>query len=129
MALEALSVYGDWGFLALRVALAAVFLYHGFPKLRSPKGMAKNMQMPTIGPVLIGLVEVLSSLSLLFGVYPRWGALGIGVIMLGALFFKIFQWKVPFSAQDQMGWEFDLALLAAALLLLTVGPGSLIVLL
>lgn len=120
------SGYEAWGFLGLRTALAAVFLYHGIPKLQNPGEMAEMMQMPTAGPILIGSLEVLGSLAVLLGVYTAWGSLALTVVMVGALYTKIFQMDAPFSAMDQMGWEFDLVLLASALLLLTAGPGSLV---
>ena len=38
--------------------------------------------------------------------------------MLGAIYFKIFKWKMPFTSQTSTGWEFDLVLLAAGLVIL-----------
>jgi uncharacterized membrane protein YphA (DoxX/SURF4 family) len=126
MVLEALAAYESWAFLGLRTALAAVFLYHGIPKLQDPTGMAEQMGMPTAAPFLIGLVEVVGSLAVILGVYARWGALGLSIVMLGALYVKIVEMEAPFSAMDQMGWEFDLVLLTAAVLVLVAGPGGLI---
>jgi uncharacterized membrane protein YphA (DoxX/SURF4 family) len=43
--------------------------------------------------------------------------------MLGALWHKMFKWKIPFLAADKTGWEFDFILLGAAIALLFIGAG------
>ena len=74
--------------------------------------------------VLLGLVELLSGLALILGFYAEIGALLVGIVMLGALFHKMFKWNIPFSAMDKMGWEFDLILLGAAVAVLFLGAGA-----
>jgi len=44
--------------------------------------------------------------------------------MLGAIKFKIFKWKTPFTSMGQTGWEFDLINLATALTLVILGGGQ-----
>ncbi len=104
-----LSALAGYEVLILRFTVAVVFIYHGFPKLLKPKTMA----IPVLPAPLVGAVELLSGLALLAGRYTQYAALALIVVMLGALYFKIFRWKVPFSARDATGWEFDLVLLAA----------------
>jgi len=74
--------------------------------------------------VLLGLVEFLSGLALVLGLYAEIGALLVGIIMLGALWHKMFKWNIPFFAMDKTGWEFDLILLGAAISILFLGAGS-----
>lgn len=116
------SQYADWGWFFLRFAVAAVFIYHGLPKLKNPKMVSNMLGMPGIGPVpgiIQGLVEVLSGLALIFGMYLQQAALLLALIMLGAIYFKKFKWKTSFSMSDKTGWEFDFTLLAANLYILT----------
>lgn len=121
--LEQLSAYGDYGFLALRLALASVFIYHALPKLTKPKMLAGMFGGKAYLVTLLGLLEGLSGLLVLTGFQARLGALGIILAMLGALYYKIFKWKVPFYAQDKTGWEFDIVILAGALVLLVSNYG------
>ena len=115
---------GGLGLLILRLFLGFIFLYHSIPKLKMPKEMAKGMGKSTGFVVLLGSVEFLSSLALIFGLFAEVGALLIGLVMLGALYHKWFVWKVPFSAMDKLGWEFDLILLGAAIAILFLGAGA-----
>jgi len=126
MVFPSLLVYGDWGFLILRVAVAVIFLYHAWPKLKNPKGVAQAMGAPSMMPLALGLVETLSALALLSGFYFQVGALALMVVMTGAIFMKITKWHMGFSAVNATGWEFDLTLLAANLFLLLNGSGNLI---
>jgi len=113
-----------WGLLVLRVFLGIVFVYHGMPKLMMSGKMAKGMGWANGSVVLLGLVELLSGLALVLGLYAEIGALLVGIIMLGALWHKMFKWKVPFFAMDKTGWEFDFILLGAAVAILFLGAGA-----
>lgn len=125
-----LSQYEDVGLLIVRLALGIIFIYHALPKLKNPKAMAQMMGISNMAamPFVLGLVELLAGVALILGVYAQLAALLIAIIMVGAIFMKINAWKVPFAAQDKTGWEFDLVLLAAALLILFSGSGTLAVL-
>lgn len=121
-----LHILGNWGLLALRIGLAAVFLVHGKskfvmwkiqPSSKMPKKMLSAMKF-------LSVVEPLGALAVLFGFLTQFGALGLGIIMIGALVLKIWQWKTPFTVQDKLGWEFDLVLLAICVALFFFGGGS-----
>lgn len=114
----------DVGVLLLRVAVAAVFLYHALPKLKAPAEMAKGIGWPSWAPALLGGVETLGALSVALGVYAQVGAAALGIVMLGALYYKSVKWKMPFSAMDKPGWELDLVLLAANLAIFLSGAGA-----
>jgi uncharacterized membrane protein YphA (DoxX/SURF4 family) len=104
--------YHEEGLLMLRVVVAIIFLVHGVPKLK------------TKGWVAVGIVECLGALSIGLGVYTQVGALVLAAIMVGAIYFKVVKWHVPFKTMTNTGWEFDLILLAACLFIATHG-GSL----
>lgn len=119
--------YSDAGWLILRIAVGAVFIYHAMPKLKNPKGMAVGMGMPQMAwfPAVLGLVELLSAIGLIFGIWIQLAALLLAIVMVGATVMKIGKWHVPFSAMDKMGWEFDLVLFSAAVAVLLGGGGTL----
>ena len=107
--LDFLNAYSGWGMWFLQFAVGAVFIYHGWPKLKKMKNFFG------IGGGLHGVVEVVAALALIVGWYVREAGLVLAVIMLGAIYFKKFKWKTPFSSTNTTGWEYDLVLLAAAL--------------
>lgn len=123
MSFSQLLLYGDWGLLALRLAVAAIFLFHAFPKLKMSGELGKMMGWPSGAVMLLGLVELASAILVATGIYLQLGALLLGVIMLGAIYHKIFKWKIPFWSMNNTGWEFDLILLAANVALLLEGGG------
>ena len=106
----------DSGLLILRVVLAVIFLYHGGAKLFKKK-------IPASFRVL-GMLEVLGGISILIGFLTELSSIGLAIIMLGAIYLKIFKWKISFSSEKSTGWEFDLVLLAMALALFVFGPGN-----
>lgn len=122
--IEQLLQYNDIGLFVLRAAVGSVFLYHGFPKLAKTKMMAGAMGAPAAAVFALGLVEIISGLGLILGLYVQIAALVLGIVMMGSTIMKIAAWGVPFAAMDKTGWEFDFILLAANIALLLGGGGS-----
>ncbi|MBI2462763.1 MAG: DoxX family protein [Candidatus Spechtbacteria bacterium] len=122
--LEQLIQFNNFGLFLLRLVISVIFLYHAFPKLKNAKGMATAMGAPTIAVFMLGSVEFLASLGLIFGMYTQIAALVLAIVMVGAIVMKIMQWHVPFSAMDKTGWEFDFILLAANIAIILSGGGS-----
>ena len=116
--------FGDFGLLALRIALGAVFIYHGLPKLKNSAAMAKAMGKPASFVLGLGAVEALGGIAALVGFYTQVAALLLALVMVGAAYMKMAKWKVPFAAHDKTGWELDLVLLAAAIALVLLGAGA-----
>lgn len=121
-----LSQYNDIGLFILRLGVAIIFLYHAWPKLINAKNMAQGMGGSALMVFLLGLVEFLSGIGLITGFFVQLSALLLAIVMVGAIWMKITKWKVPFSAMDKTGWEFDLILLAANLAILLTGGGTLL---
>lgn len=121
-----LNAYADVGLLVLRVALFVIFWVHG----RSKAGMWKAQPSAQTPASMISIMKLLSvceplgALAMLGGFLTQLVALCFVIIMLGAVYFKIVAWKSPFMAHDKTGWEFDLLILAASLVLLLSGGGA-----
>ena len=119
-----LNQFGDISFLVLRLVIAAIFIYHAMPKLKGAKMMSQAMGMPAGMIFMLGGIEFLSSLGMIFGVYVQVAAFLLAMVMIGAIYFKTARWHIPFGAMDKTGWEFDLILLAANIILLVNGGGA-----
>ena len=117
--------WNDWGYLLLRLVVAGIFIYHGLPKLKNSKAMGAGIGMPAGAVLLIGLVEALGGLAVALGFWIQLAAIGLAVVMIGAIYYKVSKWHVPFYSQSSTGWEYDLILLAVALFMLTHGAGNL----
>jgi putative oxidoreductase len=55
-------------------------------------------------------------------------ALGLILIMLGAIQKKVFVWNTGFWGEKTYGWHYDLTYLVANLVILTTGGGRLVLL-
>ena len=118
------SIYsGDWALLLVRIVVGVLFLQHGIAKCAMWK-MAPSEQMPSSMLMLmrlLSIVEPLGALGVLFGVSTGYAALALAGVMIGALYYKIIVWKKKFMGDG--GWELDLVLLSALLLIAAMGPG------
>ena len=120
----------EWGLLALRLAIGAIFIVHGWPKVTGARGMAAAMGGGEAKPVLVGvftlqgIVEIGGGILMILGVLTQLVALAFAIIMIGAIFLKNTQMRTGFMSQQTTGWEFDLVLLAGNILLFLAGPGE-----
>ena len=120
----------EWGLLALRLAIGAIFIVHGWPKVTGARGMAAAMGGGEAKPVMVGvltlqgIVEIGGGILMILGVLTQLVALAFAIIMIGAIVLKGTQWRTEFMAQQTTGWEFDLVLLAGNILLFLTGPGE-----
>lgn len=126
--LQQLNKYSDFGFLFLRLVVGVIFIAHGLQKF-TMWNMTPNAQMGA-GVLslmkLLSIIEPLAGLVLILGIGLNLAALVLALIMLGAILMKIFVFKVGFIAFQATGWELDLVLLAANLVLLLGGGGKLV---
>lgn len=116
----------DTALLVLRLVVAAVFLYAGSAKWpfwsMSPEGMSVAMLNLTR---FLSIVEPLGSLALLLGFLTRWAAAGLGIIMVGSLYFaRVTLGANLFTSQQGTGLDYNLLLLAGCIALFAFGAGA-----
>lgn len=124
--LHALSKHNYVGLFVLRLVVGILFLVHGTAKWKlwgAPPGEGTTESMLALMKFL-SIVEPLGGLALVMGFLTRYAALGLGIIMLGAIYFKLYVWNVGFIGTTGTGAEFDLVLLAAAVMLFFAGAGK-----
>lgn len=114
------------GLLALRLALGAVMIGHGWHKvngnLHEFAGFVSSMGIPGWLGYVAGFTEFVGGILLVAGLLTRFAALGLMIDMSVAIG-KV-HWKHGFMGQG--GYEFPLALwtIAFALIFLGAGPIS-----
>jgi putative oxidoreductase len=123
--LERLEVHRDWGLLILRLAIGITFILHGTQKWAMwglEPGPQMSSGMLTIMKIL-SIAEPLGGLALIVGLLSQPAALGLAIIMAGAIYMKITTFKIGFIGQNTAGWELDLVVLTSNVLLFLSGPG------
>jgi len=71
---------------------------------------------------------VLGSAGLALGTLTQLAAIGLILIMLGAIQKKIFVWKTGFWGHRAYGWHYDLMLVVMNLVIVATGGGRLVLL-
>ncbi len=107
-----------WGISA---SIGVIFIVHSLKKFDpswqewlASIGIPPEMQLP------IALAEFIGGILLLVGILTRVTGMIFAVILLGAIFH--IRWENGFFI-SQGGWEWDLVMLAAVLVIIVAGPG------
>jgi putative oxidoreductase len=115
----------DAALLVLRLVVAAVFLYAGSAKWPFWSAPPEGMSVLLLNVMkFLSVVEPLGSLALLLGVVTRWAAAGLGIIMVGAIFFgRLVLHAGLFTSPQGTGLDYNFLILAGCIALVAFGPG------
>jgi putative oxidoreductase len=105
-----LAQFTDLSLLLLRLMVAAVFVTSGWTDIKDPRERAKSIGMTPAFTIFLGVAEVAGGLGVAFGVLTQLAAMGLILIMLGAIHRKIFVWHTGFWGEKASGWHYDLML-------------------
>lgn len=122
-----LSQYTDFSLLLLRLIIAIVFITSGWDHASKPAVQGKDLGLPAMVTFSLGVWEIFGALSVLLGIYGQIGALMLIIIMFGAIYKRIFVWKMKFFQNTTDGWHYDVIFLIANLVVLTTGGGYYII--
>jgi putative oxidoreductase len=90
-----------------------------------PRERAKSIGMSPAFTLFLGVAEMAGALGMATGVLVQPAAIGLILVMLGAIQKKAFVWKTGFWGEKVSGWHYDLMLVAMSLVVLTLGAGRL----
>ena len=127
MTIHAAMQFTDWSLFILRIVVALVFGTSGYSHLKSPRRRAESIGMPMPFTIFLGAAEFAGAVALTIGFLTQWAALGLSLIMVGAIYKKIAEWHTGFWGEKSMGWHYDLLFIAMNLVILTTGGGSIAV--
>ena len=107
-----------------RIALGALFLVHGVPKMRNLKGTAgwvKSTGFPGGGgfAILFSILESFGAAALIAGFFTQIVAVLFVLEMVATSIFS----KTKLGKKFVLGYELDVAYLVLALTLAILGPG------
>lgn len=122
--MQALEKLKPLALLLLRLALGAIFIYHGYPKLfghtREAMQSFVHMGLPNYFVYVSGVIELFGGCMLIVGLFTRIAGLLLTIEMAVEI------WKAGHLGADPMavhGYETPLVLAVSAFVLATVGAG------
>ena len=115
--------FADLGLLLLRLMIGIVFLSSGWSHVKNPAERSKSIGMSKGFTVFLGLAEIAGSLGVVFGVLQQLAAIGLILIMLGAIQKKILVWHTGFWGEKASGWHYDLMIIMMCLVVLFTNGG------
>jgi putative oxidoreductase len=123
-----LSQFSDVALLLMRLLVGVVFVSSGWSHAKDPVSRAKSIGTSPGFTRFLGLAELAGGLGVALGVLPQLAALGLILIMLGAIQKKIFVWHSGFWGKASDGWHYDLLFVAMCLVIATTGGGRYVLL-
>jgi putative oxidoreductase len=121
-----LAHFTDVALLLLRVMVGIVFITGGWKHLQNPEARSKDIEMSKGFTISLGTAEFAGGLGLVLGVFAQLAAMGLILIMLGAIQKKIFVWRTGFwGPSGTNGWSYDTMLIVMNLVIVTTGGGNL----
>jgi putative oxidoreductase len=115
--------YGSVAIFVLRVALGAIFIVHGWPKVSNLKKNAGVFDGMGFKPgafwgTLAALLEFFGGIAFVLGLF-----VGSLAFLYAVQFAVILVWRIARGDKFWDGWEFDLLIFAALLLFIGTGAG------
>lgn len=126
MTFPELARFTDIALLLMRLMVGAVFVTSGYNHLKDPATRSKDIGMSKGFTIFLGAAEFAGGLGVIFGVLPQLAAIGLILLMLGAVQKKIFTWHTGFWGKSGTnGWSYDTMLVVMNLVIVTTGGGNL----
>jgi putative oxidoreductase len=120
--------YADLALLLMRLLVGAVFVTSGWSHAKDPVTRGRSIGMSPGFTRFLGLAEMAGGLGVAVGVLTQLAALGLILVMLGAIQKKIFVWQTGFWGEHGTdGWHYDLMFVAMCLVIATTGGGRFVV--
>ncbi len=123
MQLPWLLQFSDAALLFMRLLVGVVFITSGWKHAKDAVTRSKSIGMSVGFTRFLGVAELAGGLGVAFGVLTQLAALGLILIMLGAIQKKIVVWKTGFWGKHSDGWHYDLLFVAMCLVIATTGGG------
>ncbi len=119
-----LARFQDLGLLLLRLMVGVVFVTSGWSHVTRAEERSKSIGKSKGFTVFLGVAEVAGGLGVMSGMLTQLAAIGLIVVMLGAIQKKIFVWKTGFWGEKTFGWHYDLMLVLMSLVILFSDGGG-----
>jgi putative oxidoreductase len=122
-----LTQFTDFSLLLLRLMVAAVFATSGWSHVKDPRGRAESIGMSPGFTAFLGAAELAGALGVALGLLTQLAAMGLILIMLGAIHKKVFVWHTGFWGEKSSGWHYDLMFIVMNLVIIATNGGRFVV--
>jgi putative oxidoreductase len=123
MTIQWLYGFSDIALLLMRIIVGLVFITSGWNHVKNPVARGQSIGLSPGLTRIIGIAELAGGLGVALGVLTQIAALGLILIMLGAIQRKIFVWKTGFWGKHSDGWHYDLLFVVMCLVIASTGGG------
>jgi len=120
--------WNDVALVLMRLLVGWVFFYSGLSHFRDPVGRGASIGTSPGFARLLGLLEMAGGLAVAVGILIQIAALGLVLIMLGAIQKKLFVWHTGFWGDKSSGWHYELLFVTMNLVIETTGGGRFVLL-
>jgi putative oxidoreductase len=121
-----LAQFTDIALLLLRLMVGMVFITSGYKHLKDPATRSKDIGLSKSFTSFLGAAELAGGLGVISGVLAQLAAIGLVLVMLGAIQKKIFTWHTGFWGKSGTnGWSYETMLVIRNLVIVTTGGGNL----
>ena len=120
--------YSDEALLLMRLLVAIVFVTSGWRHVKDPVARGKSIGLSPGFTRFLGTAELAGGLGVGLGVLTQLAALGLILVMLGAIQRKVFVWHTGFWGKHSDGWHYELLFIAMCLVIATTGGGRYVLL-
>ena len=121
--------YANVAMLLMRLLVGGVFFQSGLMHVRDPVKRGQSIGMSPGFTRFLGLAEMAGGLGVAVGVLTQLAALGLILVMSGAIQKKLFVWHTGFWGKHGTdGWHYDLLFVAMNLMILTTNGGRFVLL-
>jgi putative oxidoreductase len=126
--LPSLYQFADLALLLLRLIVGLVFVTSGWNHIKDPVERGKSIGLSPGITRFIGIAELAGGLGVALGLLTQLAALGLILIMFGAIYKKIAAWHTGFWGKHSDGWHYDLLFVLMCLVIATTGGGRYVLL-
>jgi len=119
-----LAQFTDLSLLLLRLMVAVVLVTSGWSDVKDPEVRAKSIEMSRPFTIFLGVAEIAGGLGVTFGVLTQLAAIGLILILLGAIQKKVFVWRTGFWGEKAYGWHYDLMLILMNVVIVCTDGGK-----
>jgi putative oxidoreductase len=118
----------DYALLLLRIMAGAIYMDSALRDLKDPAARSKSIGAPKGFTVFLAIAELAGGAGIILGVLQQLAAVGLILIMLGAIQKKIFVWKTGFWGSDGPGWYYEATLVSMLLVICFTDGGRFVIL-
>src|SRR3954469_563659 len=108
MTISFLAHFTDIALLLMRLMVRLISFTSGWKHASDPETRSTEIEMSRGFTRFLGIAECAGALGVIFGVLTQFAAIGLILVMLGAIQKNIFRWHTGFWGKHGTdGWSYD----------------------